>query len=219
MVADLALATFANRSAVPARPSRAAPMSGAWDHDEAGVFVEDAVRQAPRRDLRLPPADAPRPRARRGPDPGRVRQGLPQLRHAREARERARLALPDRPPRGARPDPPPQDRPVPPVDRRIARLRAVGRAPRDGRPPVGRHAAGARADPGAAARRPPPRRAPRPDRPRARRRPRRQPRRRPRPPDPGPREPPPGARRRAGRRSRGRGRTATTSHSAEGGRR
>ena len=68
----------------------------------------DAVRQAPRRDLRLPRADAPRPRARRRPHPGRVRQGLQELRHPREGRERARVAVPDRPPRGARRHPPPK---------------------------------------------------------------------------------------------------------------
>ena len=75
----------------------------------------------------------------------------------------------------------------------------VGRAPRDGRAPVGRPAARPGAHPRAPARRPPARRAPRPDRPRARRRARRQPRRGPRAPDPRPREPPPGARRRARR--------------------
>ena len=63
--------------------------------------------------------DGPRAGACRGPDPGRVRQGLPQLRHARAARERPGLALPDRPPRGPRRDPPPQDHPVPAVDRRV----------------------------------------------------------------------------------------------------
>ena len=57
-------------------------------------------------------------------------------------------------------------------------------------------------DPGTPAGRPPARRAPRPDRRRAGRGARGQPRRRPRTPDPGPREPAPGARRRA----RGRGR-------------
>ena len=77
----------------------------------------DAVREAPRRDLRVPAAHDARPGARRRPDPGRVRQGVQELRHAREAGERARLAVPDRPSRGARRDPPAQDHPVPAVDR------------------------------------------------------------------------------------------------------
>ena len=172
------------------------------------------VRQAPQRDLRLPAADAARARARRRPDPGRVHQGLQELRHAREARERPRLALPDRPPRRPRRDPPPQDHPVLPVDRRVARLRAVGRAPGHGRPPVGRHAAGPGPDPRAPARRPPARRAPRPDRRRAGRRPRRQPRRRAGAPHPRPREPPPGARRRTRGRGRGRGEPRRPPHPA-----
>ena len=78
----------------------------------------------------------------------------------------------------------------------------VGRAPRHGRPHLGRPPAGARADAGAAAGGPPPRRAPRPHGPRARRGPRRQPRRRPGAAHPRAREPPPGARRGARGRSR-----------------
>ena len=179
-------------------------MSGMWDREEAGSLRRDAVRQAPRRDLRLPPAHAARAGARGRPDPGRVHQGLQELRDAREARERARLALPDRPPRRARRDPPAQDHPVPPVDRRVARVRAVGRAPGHGRPPLRRHAARAGPHPRAPAGRPPARRAPRPHRPRARGRARRQPRRGARAPDPRAREPPPGARRRTRRRGRGR---------------
>ena len=62
--------------------SAGAAVSRAWDQDAARPLRRGAVRQAPRRDLRLPDPDAPRPRARRRPDPGRVRQGLPQLRHA-----------------------------------------------------------------------------------------------------------------------------------------
>ncbi len=64
-----------------------------------------AVREAPARDLRLPAAHAQGPGARCGPDAGRVRQGLPRLRLAGEARECAGVALPDRPPR--RPGQPP----------------------------------------------------------------------------------------------------------------
>ena len=198
MVADPLSLIFANPSAASPRSDREpATMSGTWDRDEAGGLRRVPVRQAPRRDLRLPAADAARPGARRRPDPGRVHQGVQELRDAREARERAGLAVPDRPSRGARRDPPPQDHPVPPVDRRIAGSAPSAERPGHGRPPVGRHAAGAGQDPGTPARRPPARRAPRPHRPRARRGARRQPRRRPRPPDPRPREPPPGARRRA----------------------
>ena len=165
-----------------------------------------AVRPPPRRDLRLPVPDGPRPRAGRRHDPGRLRQGLPQLRLARGSDPRPGLAVPDRPPRRARRVPPAQDRPVHALDGRVARLRAVGRAPRDGRPAVRAAPARARPDPRAPARRAPPGRAPRPDRARARRRARGQPRRGTGAPDPGPREPAPGARRRAGRRGRGRGR-------------
>ena len=120
----------------PARrrgPIEAAPMSGTWDRDEAGDLRRGAVRQAPRRDLRVPVPDDARPRGRRGHDPGRVRQGVQELRDAREAGERAGVAVPDRPPRRARRDPPPQDRPVPAVDRRVEGLGAVRRAPRHGR--------------------------------------------------------------------------------------
>ena len=108
------------------RPAGLAVSAG-WDRDEAYRVRRGAVRQAPARDLRVPAAHAPRPRARRGPDPGRVRQGLPRLRLAREARERPRVAVPDRPPGRARQPPPPQDRPLRAAGRR-------GRAARRRRP-------------------------------------------------------------------------------------
>ena len=145
-------------------------------------------------------------RPRRRPGPGRVRQGVQELRHAREERERAGLAVPDRPPRGPRRAPPPQDRADGPVDRRVARRRAIGGAAGDGPSALRPARAGARADPRAPARGPPARRAARPHRPRARRGDGRQPRGGTGDPHPGPREPPPCPRRGEGSRARRRGR-------------
>ena len=206
--------TFATRSAVPPRSDREpAPMSGMWDHEEAGVFVETLFAKHHGeiyayllRMLREPElaADLTQDafiKAYKNYDtlekPENARAWLYQIAH--------RVALDE-------------------IRRRkIIRFfpwtgeshgsAPVGRAPGHGRPPVGRHAARPRPDPGTPARGPPARRAPRPDRRRAGRRPRRQPRRRAGAPDPRPREPPPGARRRTRRRGRGRGRTRPTRHS------
>ena len=124
VVVDLSLADSRDSLGRSTRTGpRGVAVSGVWDRDEAARLRRGAVRQASRRDLRVPAADAARARARRRPHAGRVHQGVPELRDAREARERPCLALPDRPPRGARRDPPPQDHPLLPVDRRIARAR------------------------------------------------------------------------------------------------
>ena len=123
---------FEHRTAAgPARPGFA--VSAGWDRDEAYRFVEDLFAQAPARDLRVPRAHAPGPRARRGPHPGRVRQGVSRLRLAPEARERARLAVPDRPPGRPRQPPPQAHRPLRAARRRDPQHQPVGRAPGDGR--------------------------------------------------------------------------------------
>ena len=212
--------TFATRSAARRRPvaARGRPMSGAWDRDEAAAFVETLFAKHHGeiyayllRMMRDPEVAADMTqdafiKAYKNYEtlekPENARAWLYQIAHRVALDEIRRRKIVRFLPwtgesRGAAP---------------------VGRAPRHGRPPVGRHAARARADPRAPARGPPPRRAARPDRPRAGRRARRQPRRRPSPPDPGPREPPPGARRRTrgGRRGRRRhdGRGTANGHDA-----
>ena len=216
MVADPALADLRGPLGRHATlGSRAGAMSGMWDHEEAGVFVEalfakhhDEIYAYLLRMLREPElaADLTQDafiKAYKNYEtlekPENARAWLYQIAH--------RVALDE-------------------IRRRkIIRFfpwtgeshgsAPVGRAPGHGRPPLERHAAGPRADPGTPARRPPPRRAPRPDRRRAGRGARRQPRRRPGPPHPGSREPSPGARRGARRRGRSRGRTRPPSHPAE----
>ena len=126
-------------------PGRALAVSAGWDRDAGATRSSRSCSPSTTRDLRVSAADAPRPRAGRGPHPGRVRQGVPGLRHARgPANARAwlyqiahRVALDEL-----------RRRKIVrflPVDRRVARLGAVGRAPRDGGPAVRRAPARARA--------------------------------------------------------------------------
>ena len=147
---------------------RGAADDGAWDQDAARAFVEDLFARHHGEIYAYLIRMVRDPELAADLTQDAFVKAYRDLRHARGSRERPSVAVPDRPPRRPRRVPPPEDRPVHAVDRRVARRGAIGRAPRDGRPAVRRPPAGPRPDPRAPASRPAAGRAARPDRPRAR---------------------------------------------------